>query len=122
MNTEQQTFVLFAGVVTILIAASFGGFLLSRRYAAGDRANPTIDNLNSRIRGWWVIVVLLGIAFAFGKAGVILLFAVASLGALREFITLTPTRKGDHVALSVAFFVVLPLQYYLIWIDWYGLY
>jgi phosphatidate cytidylyltransferase len=41
---------------------------------------------------------------------------------LREFITLTPTRRGDHVALAVAFFVVLPLQYYLIWIDWYGLY
>jgi phosphatidate cytidylyltransferase len=33
-----------------------------------------------------------------------------------------PTRRGDHVALVVAFFVVLPLQYYLVWIDWYGLY
>src|SRR4030095_12870290 len=32
----------------------------------------------------------------------------------------TPTRRGDHVALAVAFFIVLPLQYYLIWIDWYG--
>jgi phosphatidate cytidylyltransferase len=40
----------------------------------------------------------------------------------RQHITLTPTRRGDHVALAVAFFVVLPLQYYLIWIDWYGLY
>ena len=46
----------------------------------------------------------------------------ASFAALREFITLTPTRRGDHVALAVAFFVVLPLQYWLIWIDWYGLY
>ena len=26
------------------------------------------------------------------------------------------------MALAVAFFVVLPLQYYLVWIDWYGLY
>jgi phosphatidate cytidylyltransferase len=68
------------------------------------------------------MVALLGLAFAFGRAGVIVLFALASLAALREFITLTPTRRGDHVALAVAFFVVLPLQYYLIWIDWYGLY
>ena len=52
----------------------------------------------------------------------IVLFALASLAALREFITLTPTRRGDHMALAVAFFVVLPLQYYLVWIDWYGLY
>jgi phosphatidate cytidylyltransferase len=53
---------------------------------------------------------------------VIVLFTLASLAALREFITLTPTRRGDHMALAVAFFVVLPLQYYLVWIDWYGLY
>jgi phosphatidate cytidylyltransferase len=68
------------------------------------------------------MVALLGLAFAFGKAGVIVLFALASLAALREFITLTPTRRGDHLALAVAFFVVLPLQYYLVWINWYGLY
>ena len=42
------------------------------------------------------------------ESGVIVLFALASLAAFREFITLTPTRRGDHVALAVAFFVVLP--------------
>lgn len=68
------------------------------------------------------MVIVIGLAFAFGKAGVIILFALASLAALREFITLTPTRRGDHAALAVGFFVVLPLQYYLIWIEWYGLY
>ena len=95
--------------------------MLERRYAA-DGPNAAIDNLNSRIKAWWVMVALIGIAFAFGKAGVIVLFALASFAALREFITLTPTRRGDHMALAVAFFVVLPLQYYLIWIEWYGLY
>ena len=68
------------------------------------------------------MVVLIGLAFLFGKAGVILLFAFVSFAALREFLTLTHTRRGDHWALLAAFFVVLPLQYYLIWIDWYGLY
>ena len=52
----------------------------------------------------------------------ILLFAFASFTALREFITLTETRRGDHYALVAAFFVILPLQYILIAIDWYGLY
>ena len=41
---------------------------------------------------------------------------------MREFLTLTRTRRGDHPALAAAFFVVLPLQYYLISIEWYGLY
>ena len=121
MSAGQQTLALFIGVVTVLIVASVVGYMLNRRFATAG-PNPTIDNLNSRIKAWWVMVAMLGIAFAFGKPGVIVLFALASLAALREFITLTPTRRGDHMALAVAFFVVLPLQYYLVWIDWYGLY
>ena len=44
----------------------------------------------------------------------IVLFAFVSFTALREFITLTETRRGDHYALAAAFFVVLPVQYVLI--------
>jgi phosphatidate cytidylyltransferase len=121
MTAAQQSLALFTGVTAMLITASIVGYVLDRRYAA-EGPNPTIDNLNSRIRAWWVMVAMFGMAFALGKPGVIVLFVLASFAALREFITLTPTRRGDHVALAVAFFVVLPLQYYLIWIDWYGLY
>jgi phosphatidate cytidylyltransferase len=42
--------------------------------------------------------------------------------ALREFLTLTPTRRSDHIALFASFFVILPAQYYLIATSWYGLY
>ena len=34
--------------------------------------------------------------------------------ALREFITLSPTRRGDHRSLVLAFFVVLPLQFTIV--------
>jgi phosphatidate cytidylyltransferase len=121
VTATQQTLALFLGVAAVLVTASVVSYVLNRRYA-GDVPNPTLDNLNSRIKAWWWMVTLIGLAFAFGKAGVIVLFALASLAALREFITLAPTRRGDHMALAVAFFVVLPLQYYLVWIDWYGLY
>ena len=115
MTVAQQTIALFGGVGATLVVASIVGFILDRRLASGG-GHPAVDNLNSRIRSWWLMVLVLGGAFAFGKAGVVVLFAIASFGALREFITLTPTRRGDHVALAVAFFVVIPLQYYLIWI------
>jgi phosphatidate cytidylyltransferase len=121
MTATEQSLALFTGVAAVLIVASLVGYVLHRRFGT-EGPNPTIDNLNSRIKAWWAMVALLGVAFASGRTGVIVLFALASLAALREFITLTPTRRGDHVALAVAFFVVLPLQYYLIWIDWYGLY
>ena len=121
MTAREQTVALFLGIAGVLAIASIVGYVLHRRFAA-QTPNPTIDNLNSRIRAWWVMVALMAAAFAFGKAGMIVLFALLSLAALREFITLTPTRRGDHMALAVAFFVVLPLQYYLVWINWYGMY
>jgi phosphatidate cytidylyltransferase len=81
-----------------------------------------LENLSSRIKAWWVMVIAIAIAFAFGKAGVIALFGFASFAALREFLTLISTRRADHLALAGAFFIVLPAQYYLVWIEWYGLY
>lgn len=68
------------------------------------------------------MVIAIAVAFAFGKAGVIALFGFASFAALREFLTLISTRRADHLALAAAFFVVLPMQYYFIWIEWCGFY
>jgi phosphatidate cytidylyltransferase len=120
MSTDPKWLWLVAGILILLTTASVIGYGLARRQQG--RPSATITNLNSRIKAWWVMVVLIAIAFALGKAGVLVLFAFCSFAALREFITLTPTRRGDHIALATAFFIVLPLQYLLIGYDWYGLY
>jgi len=125
MTAFQQTLYLFGGLAAVLTLASLAGWWLARRDAArhpGAEPSAVIVNLNTRIWAWWVMIALIGLAFVFGKSGVIVLFGFASFAALREFLTLTSTRRGDHLALAAAFFIVLPLQYYLIWIDWYGLY
>lgn len=121
--TETRADVLFllAGIGSILIVATAVGHILRQRLAP-DGSNPAIENLNARIVAWWGMVALLAIAFLAGRAGVVLLFAFASFAALREFFTLTTRRTADHWAIAIAFFVVLPAQYYLVWIDWYGLY
>ncbi|HET9047132.1 MAG TPA: phosphatidate cytidylyltransferase, partial [Casimicrobiaceae bacterium] len=121
MNPQQQTLNLFIGIGLVLVVASIAGALL-KRYAARGQPNSVIDNLNTRIKAWWVMVLVIGLAFVFGRAGVMLLFFFASFEALREFITLTYTRRADHGALATSFYVILPLQYFLVWIDWYGLY
>jgi len=110
-----------AGILGVLVVASAVGYGLQRRLSP-DGSNAVVENLNDRIRAWWVMVVLMGLALIGGKTGVTLLFGFCSFAALREFITLTDTRRADHWALAAAFFVVLPVQYYLIWIEWYGLY
>lgn len=118
MTMREQTLLLFLGIGCVLLVATIAGALLARRHGR----TPVIDNLNQRIMAWWVMVMLIGVAFLFGPIGVIVLFAFASFTALREFITLTDSRRGDHNALAAAFFVVLPLQYILVADGWYGLY
>nr|WP_255699272.1 phosphatidate cytidylyltransferase [Luteimonas sp. Y-2-2-4F] len=113
---------------TVLLFAGIGGVLLlataiaeGLRWRAGA-PNAVLDNLVARIRAWWVMAAIVGLAFLGGRTGVIVLFALVSLFALREFITLTPTRRGDYWALLAAFYVVLPYQYWLVHADWYGMY
>lgn len=122
MNGFQSDLLkLLGGVGAILIIASIIGFILQRRLSP-DGSNAVIENLNARIQAWWAMVILMGLAFLGGRTGVILLFAFCSFAALREFATLTNTKRADHWALASAFFVVLPIQYWLIWTDWYGLF
>jgi phosphatidate cytidylyltransferase len=120
MTAGEQTLALFLGVLAVLAIASVVGWVLARR--AGGRPSPGVDNLNARIKAWWVMVALLAAAFLCSTGGVVLLFAFASFFALREFLTLTETRRGDHVALAAMFFLVLPAQFWFVYIDWYGLY
>lgn len=112
---------LLGGVAAILIVATVIGQALRLRLAP-DGTNPVIENLNARIAAWWGMVALLSIAFLAGRAGVVILFALLSFAALREFLSLTVKHSADHWSLAAGFFVILPLQYWLIWTDWYGLY
>lgn len=112
---------LLAGLAGVLVLASAVGAGLRRRLSP-DGSDPVVENLNARIKAWWVMVGLMAVAFLGGRPGVIVLFALCSFAALREFVTLMRTRRGDHAALAATFFVVLPAQYWLVWADWYGLY
>jgi len=118
MNAAQKLLWVFGGIVALLSVASAIGWLLQRR--KGDTA--VIRNLNERLRAWWLMVAVLGACFWLGPSATLVVFAFISFFALREFITLTPTRASDHKPLVVAFYVLVPLQYWLIHLEWYGLF
>lgn len=121
MNPTDTLIALFSGVFAVLAVASAIGGILQWRLPAGQTSS-VIDNLNARIKAWWWMIGALALAFWGGKAGVIALFAFISFQSLREFISVTHTRIGDHRALLWCFFFFLPMQYWLIAIDWYGLF
>ena len=119
MLADRATLLLVGGIVALLALASLIPAVLKSRQPDGT-LNPVIANLDARVRAWWVMVAIFSAALFTGGLGSVILFALTSFFALREFLTLTPTRPADHRALFWAFFVVVPLQYILVAQRWYG--
>jgi phosphatidate cytidylyltransferase len=115
MIRDRQTLMLFGGVLALLVVATIVGQLIKLR-----KRGDVVDNLNARIRAWWVMSAVFALSLLTGGLGSVILFAALSFFALREFITLTPTRPADHSALFWVFFIITPLQYYLVATAWYG--
>lgn len=121
MSPQQKFWTVMGAVLALLAIASLVGWVLARR-ARSDGSREVIANLNARIGAWWWMVAILCVCFLLGRIATLVLFALASFFALREFLTLTPTRRGDHLPLVLCFYLAIPLQYWLIGIDWYGLF
>ena len=118
---DPQMLLLLGGIGALLAVASLIGWVLARR-VRDDQARLVVANLNARIRSWWIMTAVFVAALATGGIGSVILFALTSFIALREFITLTPTHRADHRTLFWAFFVFAPVQYLLVGIQWYGLF
>jgi phosphatidate cytidylyltransferase len=118
---DRDFVVVISGVLGMLVLSSLIGQILKRRVKT-ETAQKVIANLNARTKAWWIMCIALFAAMATGGVGSIILFACTSFLALREFITLTPTRPADHRTLFWAFFIFTPVHYYLLWTHWYGLF
>lgn len=118
---DRELLWLLTGLAALLLAATAIGQVLER-VVAGASARETVDNINARVRAWWVMSVAFALAIVSGEIGAVVLFALISFLALREFVTLSPTSRADHVALVWSFFIVTPIQYVLVGMKWYGLF
>jgi phosphatidate cytidylyltransferase len=114
LTPTQQVAALFLIVFGLLVIVSTTAFLLSFR----ERRNPVHDaawqaelaHYRKLLGTTWFMVIVFWIGWALGETVATVLFALIAFFALREFITLSPTRRGDHRSLILAFFVVLPIQ------------
>jgi len=112
-SVPQQVALLFVALFGLLSAASVVIVLQSLRER--DDAGAERQRQRQRhLRALWVAALVFWVAWVSGPVGATLAFAVLSFLALREYITLAPTRRGDHRSLVLAFFVVVPLQYLLV--------
>jgi len=118
---DPKTLGLVCGVLVLLGAATAVVSVLRRRTDSGIDA-AIVQTFWLRLRAWWIFCAVLVTALLLAKAATVILFWLISFWALREFITLTPTRPGDHRALFWVFFLVTPLQFLLVGLEWYEFY
>ena len=112
--TLNETFLAIFCAIAILAAVGTG----IGQWTASRTIEPVrlarIGSVNSRVRAGWSVLALFTVAFAIGPQALMVVFALASFFALREFVSLTPIKSSDHWALVVAFYVVIPVQYLLL--------
>jgi phosphatidate cytidylyltransferase len=121
VRLDPRTNILLGSVIGILATSYFVGRALRRQ--PESTANPAvIRTLNLRIRAWWMMCVILIAGLWLGPIATTVLFGLISFWALREFITMTPTRRGDHRTLFWTFIVFTPLQYVLVGMKAYAIY
>ena len=112
--TLNETFlaIFCALAILSLIATGAGQWVASRTMDTVRLTRLAI--VNSRVRSSWSVLALFTVAFVIGPNALLVVFALASFFALREFVSLTPIKSSDHWALVVAFYLVIPAQYLLL--------
>lgn len=81
----------------------------------------TRRELKLRLRSGWLLTLALVIAMTAGRGIALVLFSFISFLALKEYLSLIPTRRVDRRVLFWAYFAV-GIQYFWIYIEWYSMF
>lgn len=101
--------------VVILLATIINRWLILK-YPDKDWRELTL-----RIRTWWIIIVLFSLVILSPNWLALICFALVSFFALKEFLTLIPSRQSDRIP-QQWMYMVIPVNYWLIGMGWYGLF
>jgi len=105
-----------SGIFVLLVVATL--IIYAMKFA--DREKDYRE-LQSRIHSWWVMAALFTIAFLADRTVALIFFGLVSFLALKEYLSLIPTRRADRRVLFWAY-LTIPLQYYWAGSEWYGMF
>ncbi|WP_104402587.1 phosphatidate cytidylyltransferase [Vibrio penaeicida] len=77
--------------------------------------------LSQRITSWWWIIGLVFFVLILSKNAAIAFFGFVSFLALKEFLSIIPTRLTDRRVILWAY-IAIPLQYLWVGYEWYGMF
>ena len=121
LTVNEQVALLFLALFGVLVLVTVAVALRSLA-SDDDERRWREEQFRRDLRAVWVGALVFWVAWVSGPVGATLAFGAFSFLALREFITLAHTRRGDHRGLILAFFVVLPLQYLIVGLQRFDLF
>ncbi len=116
LTLDRSVLWMLGAIFCILMAATVLVGLLRRRSPEADYAE-----LSQRIRSWWVMVMIFTLAMVLNRSISLLFFALVSFLALKEYLSLIPTRRADRRVLFWAY-LTIPIQYLWVGMEWYGMF
>ncbi len=108
----------------IAMSAVFGLLVLatcSRLILAARNPDKDYTELRQRIQSWWWMVGSLFVVLAVSNGAAIAFFGLLSFLALKEFLSIVPTRQTDRRVIFWAY-LAIPIQYYWVYTGWYGMF
>lgn len=104
------------GIYVLLVIASLFIAWQQRRWPERN-----LTELVQRVRSWWIMVAIFSAALLFGATVTLIFLGLVSFLALKEYLSMIPTRRADRRVLFWAY-LAIPLQFYWIGIAWYGMF
>ena len=117
MNTITLTYnVKFCILLLYLVLALITGAAYILGFMKKD-----VENFKTRMKSFWIIVILFTAAFMFNKLAAIIFIMLISYLALKEFFSMIPTRRSDRRVLLWAY-LSIPIQFYFIYTGWIAMF
>jgi phosphatidate cytidylyltransferase len=105
-----------AGIYAVLILATLIVWLLRRKHPGEKHLE-----LDQRTRSWWWMIGAFTLAVLLNRTVAIVFLGFISYLALKEYLSLIPTRRIDRSVLLFAY-LTIPIQFYWAATDWYGMF
>lgn len=116
IDIPQAVLMTLSGVYGVLVFATAA-------IAVMDKIHPQRDltELRRRTNSWWVMISIFTIAIVLDRGPAIAFLGFVSFLALKEYLSLIPTRRADRRVLFWVY-LTIPAQFYLAYVHWYGLF
>jgi phosphatidate cytidylyltransferase len=105
----------------LLICAALSAIHLIYLAVSRLQKDKDYSGIGFRIKTWWGMLFIFCLATLFNSVVSLLSLMVLCFFALKEYFSMIRTRKADR-RLFLWAYLAIPLQFYWIYIEWYGMF